>query len=78
MFELEVRHFLTGSPTHCPALHISDLRAPQLCEPVPYSKSALAAVAQWIECRPTNQRVTSLIPTQGTCLGCGPGPQWGA
>ena len=35
---------------------------------------ALAAVAQWIECWPVNQRVTSSIPNQGTCLGCGPGP----
>ena len=23
-----------------------------------------------------NQRVASSIPSQGTCLGCGPGPQW--
>ena len=38
-------------------------------------KRALAGVAQWIECGPTNQRVTSSIPSQGTCLGCGPGPQ---
>ncbi|KAF6078288.1 hypothetical protein HJG60_009149 [Phyllostomus discolor] len=30
---------------------------------------ALAGVAQWVECRPVNQRVTSLIPSQGTCLG---------
>ena len=37
---------------------------------------ALAGVAQWIECRPANQRVASSIPSQGTCLGCGPGPQW--
>ena len=37
------------------------------------SKGALAGVAQWTECRPSNQRVTSLIPSQGTCLGCGPG-----
>ena len=36
---------------------------------------ALAGVAQWIECQPVNQRVTSSIPSQGTCLGCGPGPQ---
>ena len=35
----------------------------------------LAGVAQWIECWPENQRVTSLIPSQGTCLGCGPGLQ---
>ena len=36
---------------------------------------ALAVVVQWIEHQPVNQRVTSLIPSQGTCLGCGPGPQ---
>ncbi|XP_053525726.1 glycosyltransferase 1 domain-containing protein 1 isoform X8 [Artibeus jamaicensis] len=35
----------------------------------------LAGVAQWIECRPLNQRVSSSIPSRGTCLGCGPGPQ---
>ena len=31
--------------------------------------------AQWIERLPVNKRVTGLIPSQGTCLGCGPGPQ---
>ena len=36
---------------------------------------ALAGVAQWIECQPANQRVTSLFPSQDTGLGCGPGPQ---
>ena len=36
---------------------------------------ALAGVAQWIECWPVNQRVTGLIPSQGTCLGCWPRPQ---
>ena len=35
---------------------------------------ALAGVAQWIECRPANQRVTGSIPIQGTCLGCRLGP----
>ena len=35
---------------------------------------ALAGVAQWIECRPANQRVAGSIPSQGTCLSCGPGP----
>ena len=39
---------------------------------------ALAGVAQWIECRPANQRIAGLIPSQGTCLGCGPGPELGA
>ena len=35
----------------------------------------LAGVAQWIECQLLNQRVTGLIPSQGTCLGCRLGPQ---
>ena len=39
---------------------------------------ALVGVAQWIERRPENQRVAGLIPSQVTCLGCGPGPQLGA
>ena len=34
--------------------------------------SALAGVTQWIEHQPVNQRVASLIPSQGTCLGCRP------
>ena len=41
-------------------------------------KRALAGVAQWIEHRPANQRVAGPIPSQGTCLGCGPGSQLGA
>ena len=36
---------------------------------------ALAGVAQWIEHWPVNQRVSSSIPSQGTCLGGRPGPQ---
>ena len=35
----------------------------------------LTGVAQWIECGLTNQRDASSIPSQGTCLGCRPGPQ---
>ena len=38
-------------------------------------KTAMAGVAQWIECWPTNQRVAGSVPSQGTCLGCGRGPQ---
>ena len=34
-----------------------------------------AVVAQWTERRPVNLRVAGLIPSQGTCLGYGPGPQ---
>ena len=40
-------------------------------------KEALAGVAQGFECRFANQRVANSILSQGTCLGCGPGPQWG-
>ena len=35
-------------------------------------------MAQWIEHWPANQRVAGSIPSQDTCLGCGPGPQVGA
>ena len=42
-----------------------------------YLKIILACVAQWIELQPVNQRVTGLIPSQGTCLGCRPGPWLG-
>ena len=37
--------------------------------------TALAGMAQWIEHWPTNQRVAGWIPSQGTHLGCGQGPQ---
>ena len=42
------------------------------------SMLALAAVAQWIEHWPANQKVASSTPSQGTCLGCEPGPWLGA
>ena len=38
---------------------------------------SLVGVAEWIKYRPVNQRVAGLIPSQGTCLGCRPGPQYG-
>ena len=41
------------------------------------SIQSLTGGAQWTECGPMNQRVASSIPSQGTCLGCGPGPQLG-
>ena len=49
----------------------------QLIIHIKISELALAAVAQWIEHQPANKRVASSIPSQGTCLGCGPGPHWG-
>ena len=39
--------------------------------------TALAGVAQWIDCWHANQRVAGLIPSQGTCLGFRLGPQLG-
>ena len=39
------------------------------------SNLALADVAQWIELQPANQKVAGSIPSQGTYLGFGPGPQ---
>ena len=36
---------------------------------------ALAGIAQWIEHGPVNQTVAGLVPSQGTCQGCRPGPQ---
>ena len=38
---------------------------------------ALAGVAQWSECGPANHKVAGSIPSQGTCLGCQPGPWLG-
>ena len=32
---------------------------------------SLADVAQWVKCQPANHKVASLVPDQGTCLGCG-------
>ena len=46
-----------------------------ICVYIYKEKLALAGVAQWIECWPMNQRVAGSIPSQGTCLVCGSGPQ---
>ena len=34
-------------------------------------------MAQWIKHQPVNQKVAGSIPSQDTCLGCGPGPHLG-
>ena len=36
---------------------------------------ALGGVGQWIERWPANPKVAGSIPSQGTCLSCGTGPQ---
>ena len=38
---------------------------------------ALTGVAHWVGHHPANQKDAYLIPSQGTCLGCGPAPQLG-
>ena len=40
-----------------------------------YIDLAIAGVAQWTECQPTNSKVAGSIPSQSTCLGSWPGPQ---
>ena len=47
-----------------------------VCVSILLNTHALAGVAQWIEAGSVNQRVTSSIHSQGTCLACGPGPQY--
>ena len=39
---------------------------------------ALTGVAQWVGCRPADQKVPGPIPGQGACLGHRPGPHLGA
>ena len=46
-----------------------------LKDPIKKFLGVLAGMAQWIECRPMNQRVTGSIPSQGKCLSRGPGTQ---
>ena len=46
--------------------------------PTIFTKTALACVAQWIECWPANQRVSSSIPSLGHMPGLQAGsPVWG-
>ena len=45
-----------------------------------HDRQTLVRLLKWaifIECRPVNQKVAGLIPSQGTRLGCRPGPQLG-
>ena len=37
----------------------------------------LVWLAQWIEHWPPNRKFTGSLPSQDTCLGCGPGSQFG-
>ena len=58
-------------------LHFFTFTVDIICN-LDYTRQALAGVAQWVGSCTANQKVTSLIPSQGTCLDCEPGPQLGA
>ena len=64
-----------SSLNSCNSIHLCDSTFKSFLKKC---KTALAGVAQWTEHQPVNQKVASSIPGQGTCLGCGPGPQLGA
>ena len=38
---------------------------------------ALTGWLNWLECHLVQQKFVGLIPSQGTCLGCGFHAQWG-
>ena len=40
--------------------------------PLYQKQTTQAGVVQWTECQPGNCEVAGSIPSQGTCLGCGP------
>ena len=54
---------------------LNKLSQRQVADGIKRQEPALVGVGQWSECRPVNQRVAGSIPSQGSCLGCGPGPQ---
>ena len=80
IFQFYLEHFL--SLPFSPMLTLFGLLVLHCCLKNYYhccfKKSALAGVVQWIECWPVNWGVTCLVPSQGTCLGCGLGPWLGA
>ena len=56
---------------------LTQLNTKKTNNPILKNGQRLAGEAQWIEHRPANQRVAGWIPSQGTSLGCRPGPQLG-
>ena len=66
----------SSSKSYTQSYHMTNNSAPR-CVPRRNENrdSALACLAQWIECWPVNQRVAGSIPSQGTCLGRRPGPR---
>ena len=46
-----------------------------MCHEIKKVENHALVVVQWIEPQPANQRVAGSMPSQGTRLGCRPGPQ---
>ena len=65
---------LVQRPSLSPLSHTSQEDGNNVLEIFKNICPALAGVPQWTECQPANQKVTGSIPSQGMCLGCGPGP----
>ena len=61
-----------------PAASASSQVARASCQLQELREIVLAGVAPWVEHWPANQKVAGSIPSQGTCLGCWPGPWSGA
>ena len=70
-FNLNISPKMSYSVLEC---DVTELHAYDFCNKKE-TLLALAGVAQWIECWPANQRVAGSMPSQGTCMRCGPGPQ---
>ena len=59
----------------CPCIQMKKIVTDTRIQSLKSSGSlALAGVAERIECRLINWKVACLIPSWGTCLGCGPSP----
>ena len=71
-------HTTPGPDGYCPRPHHQTKQSSRYSPLTGKQQSENSALAHWIECGPMNQRVTGSIPSQGTCLGHGPGPQQGA
>ena len=76
---IQIKHFLSLHDSNLSTftwILLLNMKNWKMLNPLKFSKSALAGVAQWTECWPKKQIVTSSIPSQSTCLVCRLGPQW--
>ena len=58
-----------------PFLFLEERRVRQQKATLKVLLAALAGVAQWMELPACDPKGHWFIPSQGTCLGCRPGPQ---